>query len=136
MGSFKEDLTINHTTFPNNSKEFPYYWGELVCITELKNGYLVLGFGRAYGFTNLIVDIKDNKPTLKQKLTIENGDFCCRNLLSFTIADKEYFIAGDYAPQIYDAETIKEIAKLNINLFEIIEIKNSNLLAYINGNNL
>ena len=51
--------------------------GELVYLTELKDGFLDLDF------TNLIIEIKDHKPNIIKKIVIYNGDFCWRKLLSF-----------------------------------------------------
>lgn len=137
MLTFKVDLTIDEKTFPKEKEEIPD-WGELVCLTELKNGYLVLGFGRALDFTNLIIDIKDNKPNLIKKIQINNGDFCCRKVLNFHLGEKDFFIAGDYNPQIYKAENpFNEITTLDIDIYidDMIQIKNTNLLAYIGSNN-
>ena len=73
MLTFKVDLTIDEKTFPKEKEEIPD-WGELVCLTELKNGYLVLGFGRALDFTNLIIDIKDNNPKMVKKFLIKDDN--------------------------------------------------------------
>ena len=110
MSTYKEEIIIDNKTFPWKEKFFPYYWGELVSLIELNNGNLVLGFGKGYDFTNLIIDI--NKPKIVHKFQIDNEDYCCRNLASFYFDKKEYFIAGDYNPQIYSAEApFKEIIK-------------------------
>ena len=136
MVTFKVDLTINENTFPNEKEPGEMNWGELVCFTELKNGFLVLGFGRALDFTNLIIDIKDNKPNLIKKIQINNGDFCCRKLFNFHLGEKDFFIAGDCNPQIYEAENpFNEITTLDIVIVDMMQIKNTNLLAYIETNN-
>ena len=62
----------------------------VVCLTELKHGFLVLGFGRALDFTNLIIEIKDHKPNIIKKTVIFNGDFCYRKLLSLIILNWKY----------------------------------------------
>jgi hypothetical protein len=134
MTTYKVDLTLNYETFATDKNDYSL-WGELVCLTELSNGYLVLGFGRAMDLTNMIIDIKDNKPKLIDKFEIKNGDYCCRRIMTFNINEKEYFIAGDYSPQIFKAnKPFNEIATLDISLSEMIQIKDSNLLAYINNN--
>ena len=135
MTTFKVDLTIDYKTFGKDENDYST-WGELVCLTELNNGYLVLGFGRAMDFTNLIIDIKDNKPKLIHKFVINNGDYCCRKVISFQIGEKEYILAGDYQPQIFNAtEPFNEITTLDIDLMKMIQIKDSNLLAYVSDNN-
>jgi len=138
MSSFKIDLTLDQNTFPHQEENF-LTWGELVCLTELKNGNLVLGFGRGWNFTNLIIDIKDNKnPKLITKLEIGNEDDACREVMKFDIGEKEYFIAGDVEPQIFNAESpYNEIAKLNdIDIDAMMQLENSNLLAYTSENKL
>ena len=135
MLTFKVDLTIDEKTFPNEKEGIPD-WGELVCLTELKNGYLVLGFGRALDFTNLIIDIKGNNPKIIKKFGINNANFCCSRIINFHFIDKDYFIAGDLNPQIYKAEQpFNEVATLDINLREMIQINGSNSLCFIDGNN-
>ena len=134
MTTFKVDLTIDNKSFGEDENDYSI-WGELVCLTELSNGYIVLGFGRALEFTNLIIDIKDNKPKLIHKFEIRNEDYCCRRLMTFTIGEKEYFIAGDYKIQIFKAnKPFEEVARLDIVLSEMIQIKGTNLLAFINDN--
>ena len=134
MRTFKVDLTIDNKSFGEDENDYSI-WGELVCLTELSNGYIVLGFGRALEFTNLIIDIKDNKPKLIHKFEIRNEDYCCRRLMTFTIGEKEYFIAGDYKIQIFKAnKPFEEVARLDIYLSEMIQIKDTNLLAFINDN--
>ena len=135
MLTFKIDLTINEKTFPKEKEEIPD-WGELCCLTELKNGYLVLGFGRALDFTNLIIDIKDNNPKMIKKFEIDDGNFCCARIINFHLGDKDYFIAGNLNPQIYKAEQpFNQVALLDINIREMIQINGSNLLCFIEGNN-
>ena len=132
MTSFKIDLTLDQNTFPKQEENFSI-WGELVCLTELKNSNLVLGFGRGYGFTNLIIDIEDNKnPKLITKLKIDDEDECCRRIIKFDIGEKEYFIAGDFSPQLFKAEfPYNKIAKYNdININAMIQLKDNNLLVY------
>ena len=134
MRTFKVDLTIDNKSFGEDENDYSI-WGELVCLTELSNGYIVLGFGRALEFTNLIIDIKDNKPKLIHKFEIRNEDYCCRRLMTFTIGEKEYFIAGDYKIQIFKAnKPFEEVARLDIVLSEMIQIKGTNLLTFINDN--
>ena len=134
MTTFKVDLTIDNKSFGEDENDYSI-WGELVCLTELSNGYIVLGFGRALEFTNLIIDIKDNKPKLIHKFEIRNEDYCCRRLMTFTIGEKEYFIAGDYKIQIFKAnKPFEEVARLDIVLSEMIQIKGTNLLAFIDDN--
>ena len=124
MLTYKIDITFNEYTFPNEKEPDQLNWGELVCFTELKNGYLVLGFGRAWDFTNLIVEIKDNKPNLIQKMIINNGDFCCGKVINFNLVEKDYFIAGDYNPQIYEGEKpFNEINTLDSIFNDMIQIK-------------
>ena len=132
--TYQVELTLDYKTFAKYENDYDL-WGELVCLTELSNGYLVLGFGRGLGLTNMIIDIKDNKPKLIEKFEIKNGDYCCRRIIRFNMKEKEYFIAGDYSPQIFNAnKPFNEIAILNISISEMIQIKDSNLLAYINDN--
>ena len=136
MLTFKVDLTIDEKSFPNEKVGIPD-WGELVCLTELKNGYLVLGFGRALDFTNLIIDIKDNNPKIIKKFGINNDNFCCSRIINFRLSDNDYFIAGDLNPQIYRIEQpFNKVATLDINIREMIQINGSNLLGFVDGNNL
>ena len=132
MSTFKTDLILDEKTFPSENNNDFGNWGELVCLTELKNGFLVLGFGRAYNFTNLIIDITNNIPKIINKFQIANEDYCCREIINFEIGDKEYFIAGDYHPEIYNAEKpFNKITFLDIFLEQMIQIKDTNLLGYI-----
>ena len=134
MTTFKVDLILDYKSLGNEENDY-FLWGELVSLVELSNSYLVLGFGRALSFTNLIIDIKDNKPKLIEKIEINNGDYCCREIITFNIGEKEYFIAGDYEPQIFNAnKPFEEVAKLNIYIFKMMQIKDTNLLAYIDNN--
>ena len=134
MTTFKVELTIDDKTFCENDDDYSL-WGELVCLTELSNGYLVLGFGRGLEFTNMIINIKDNKPQLIEKFEISDADYCCRKLLTINIGEKEYFIAGDYKPQIFKAnKPFKEVVQLNMIFSEMIQIKDTNLLAFIEDN--
>lgn len=97
-----------------------------------KNGFLILGFGRAYNFTNLIIDITNNNPRIIDKFQIANEDYCCREIMNFEMGDKEYFIAGDYHPEIYNVEKpFNKITFLDIFLEQMIQIKDTNLLGYI-----
>ena len=80
--TYHVELTLDYKTFAKYENDYDL-WGELVCLTELSNGYLVLGFGRGLGLTNMIIDIKDNKPKLIEKFEIKNGDYCCRRIIRF-----------------------------------------------------
>ena len=137
MTTFKTDLTLDNNSFPSENNELYADWGELVCLTELKNGYLVLGFGKALDFTNLIIDISNNNPKLIHKFKISNEDFCCREIINFQIGDKDYFIAGDYHPEIYNSEKpFNIITFLDIYVEHMLQIKGTNLLVYIENNKL
>ncbi len=137
MTTFKTDLTLDNNSFPSENNELYANWGELVCLTELKNGYLVLGFGKALDFTNLIIDISNNNPKLIHKFKISNEDFCCREIINFQIGDKDYFIAGDYHPEIYNSEKpFNIITFLDIYVEHMLQIKGTNLLVYIENNKL
>jgi hypothetical protein len=71
-----------------------------------------------------------------KKFEINNGNFCCTTIINFHLGDKDYFIAGNLNPQIYKAEQpFNQVALLDINIREMIQINGSNLLCFIEGNN-
>ena len=67
-----------------------------------------------------------------KKFEIDDGNFCCARIINFHLGDKDYFIAGNLNPQIYKAEQpFNQVALLDINIREMIQINGSNLLCLL-----
>ena len=81
-----------------------------------------------YADQNDIFWSEDNNPKVIKKFEIDDGNFCCARIINFHLGDKDYFIAGNLNPQIYKAEQpFNQVALLDINIREMIQINGSNL---------